>query len=164
MQVLDAGEIIETLGFEYLNELSTFGALSNDVIAELLGNGVIKHFEKGEFVTRLGEVASDFQVVLRGRIAFYKHFEGRDVLTRYFKRGEQIGFDLMIGLLTHNGTDVAVEDSLILHISSQQFHRLHVEFPADFGLLMINLSRELAREIEMLEDVIGKGTGWQEGE
>jgi hypothetical protein len=25
---------------------------------------------------------------------------------------------------------------------------------------MINLSRELAREIAMLEDVIGKGTGW----
>jgi hypothetical protein len=26
---------------------------------------------------------------------------------------------------------------------------------------MINLARELAREIEMLENVIGKGTGWQ---
>ena len=25
---------------------------------------------------------------------------------------------------------------------------------------MINLSRELAREIEILEDVIGHGTGW----
>jgi len=164
MEVLDAGEIIETLGFEYLNELSTFGALSNEVIADLLSNGVITHFAKGEYVTRVGQVASDFQVVLRGRIAFYKCFEGRDVLTRYFNQGEQSGFDLMIGLLTHNGTDVAVEDSLILDISSQQFHRLHVEFPAAFGLLMINLSRELAREIEMLEDVIGKGTGWQEGE
>jgi len=65
----------------------------------------------------------------------------------------------MIGLLSHNGTDVAVEDSLILDISSEQFYKLHVEFPADFGLLMINLSRELAREIEILEDVIGRGTG-----
>jgi hypothetical protein len=26
---------------------------------------------------------------------------------------------------------------------------------------MINLSRELAREIALLEEVIGKGTGWQ---
>jgi hypothetical protein len=26
---------------------------------------------------------------------------------------------------------------------------------------MLNLARELAREIELLEDVIGKGTGWQ---
>ena len=162
MEILDAGETVEMLGMKYLNELSTFGALSNEVIVDLLDNGVIKHFARGEYVTRLNQVASEFQVLLRGRIAFYKCFEGRDVLTRHFNQGEQIGFDLMIGLLSHNGTDVAVEDSLILDISSEQFYKLHVEFPGDFGLLMINLSRELAREIEILEDVIGKGTGWQE--
>ncbi len=94
------------------------------------------------------------------RFAFYKHGEDSDVLTRYFGAGEQMGFDLMIGLISHNGIDVAVEESLILDISSEQFYNLHVSFPADFGLLMINLSRELAREISMLEDVIGKGTGW----
>jgi hypothetical protein len=49
---------------------------------------------------------------------------------------------------------------MVLDIGSDQFYKLHVNFPADFGLLMINLSRELAREIEMLEDVIGEGTGW----
>ncbi len=162
MEILEAGETVEMLGMDYLNELSTFGALSDEVIINLLDNGVIKHYAKGEYVTRLNQVASDFQVLLRGRIAFYKSFEGRDVLTRHFNQGEQIGFDLMIGLLSHNGIDVAVEDSLILDISSEQFYKLHVEFPGDFGLLMINLSRELAREIEMLEDVIGKGTGWQE--
>ena len=159
MEILDSGETIERLGLDYLNELSTFGALSNDAIVNLLDNGVIKHFARGEYVTRLGQVASEFQVLLRGRFAYYKCFEGCDVLTRHFNQGEQIGFDLMIGLLAHNGTDVAVEDSLILDISSEQFYRLHVEFPADFGLLMINLSRELAREIEILEDVIGRGTG-----
>ena len=162
MEILDATETIEMLGFDYLNELSTFGALSNKAIQNLLEKGVIKRFARGEYITRLNQVASDFQVLLRGRIAYYKCFEGRDVLTRHFNQGEQIGFDLMIGLLTHNGTDVAVEESIILDISSEQFHRLHVEFPADFGLLMINLSRELAREIEILEDVIGKGTGWQQ--
>jgi len=159
MEILDAGETIERLGFDYLNELSTFGALSNEAIADLLRNGVIKQYARGEYVTRLNQVASEFQVLLRGRMAYYKCFDECDVLTRHFNQGEQIGFDLMIGLLSHNGTDVAVEDSLILDISSQQFYKLHVDFPADFGLLMINLSRELAREIEILEDVIGNGTG-----
>ena len=92
--------------------------------------------------------------MLRGCIAFYRHFDDCDVLTRYFHQGEQMGFDLMIGLLMQNG--------LVLDISSEQFSRLHVDFPADFGLLMINLARELAREIEILENVIGKGTGWRE--
>jgi signal-transduction protein with cAMP-binding, CBS, and nucleotidyltransferase domain len=162
MQIVDAEEIIDTLGLEYLNELSSFGALSGDAIEYLLRNGVIRRYRKGEYVSRENQVAADFQVLLSGSFAYYRHFEGRDVLTRQFGRGEQMGFDQMIGLMTQNGTDVALEESLVLDISSQQFYRLHVDFPADFGLLMINLSRELAREIEILENVIGSGTGWQE--
>jgi CRP-like cAMP-binding protein len=160
MGILDAEEAIEKLGLPRLRELSTFGALSDGVIVDLLTNGVIRRYAKGEYISRLDQVASEFEVVLQGRFAFYKHGEDSDVLTRYFCAGEQMGFDLMIGLISHNGIDVAVEESLSLEISSEQFYNLHVNFPADFGLLMINLSRELAREIAMLEDVIGKGTGW----
>ena len=164
MQIVDANEIIASLGMTYLNELSTFGALSDDFISSLLRDGVLRRFAKGEYLTRSEQVAEDFQVLLSGRMAYYRSFEGRDVLTREFSRGEQMGFDQMIGLLKQNGTDVAIEDSLVLDISNQQFFRLHVDFPADFGLFMINLSRELAREIEILENVIGSGTGWQENE
>lgn len=164
MKVRDADETVKELGWTCLNELSTFGALSNDVIAELLQNGVIRHYQKGEYVVRMDQVANDFQVILRGRVAYYRRFDGRDVLTRCFSQGEQMGFDQMIGLLQQNGTDVAQEDSLILDISGEQFFKLHVDFPADFGLLMINLAREMAREIEILENVIGRGTGWREEE
>ena len=164
MKILDADEAIKELGWPGLNELSTFGALSNGVIADLLKNGVIRHYQKGEYVARMDQVADDFQVILRGRFAYYRCFDGRDVLTRYFDQGEQMGFDLMIGLLKHNGTDVAQEDSLVVDISGEQFFKLRVDFPADFGLLMINLAREMAREIEILENVIGKGTGWREEE
>ena len=164
MKILDADETINLLGWPCLNDLSTFGALSNDVILELLHNGVIRHYRKGEYVTRLDQVADDFQVVLSGCFAYYRGFDGRDVLTRHFNQGEQMGFDQMIGLLTQNGTDVARQESLVLDVSSEQFFKLHVDFPADFGLLMINLARELAREIEILENVIGQGTGWREEE
>ena len=162
MKIVSADDVIKTLGFEYLRELSTFGALSDAIIANLLRNGVVRHYQKGEYTSRIEEVAEDFQVVLSGRIAFYRRFSDCDVLTRCFGQGEQMGFDQMIGLLTQNGTDVAMEESLVLDISNRQFSRLHIEFPADFGLLMINLAHELAREIEILENVIGKGTGWRE--
>jgi signal-transduction protein with cAMP-binding, CBS, and nucleotidyltransferase domain len=159
MDILNADEVVETLGLAYLRELSTFGALSDEVITDMLTNGVIKRFEKGEYVVRINQIAAEFKVVLRGRFAFYKHGEDCDVLTRYFCQGEQMDFDLMIGLIPHNGIDVATEESIVLGIGSDQFYNLHVSYPADFGLLMINLSRELAREIAMLEDVIGEGAG-----
>jgi CRP-like cAMP-binding protein len=161
MKILEASEVVDRLGIPYLQELSTFGALSEEVILELLQHGRIEQLEKGEYIAHFGEEAADFQVVLKGSLAYYKRFEGHDVLTRYFRQGEQLGFDEMIGLIARNGTDVAAEDSVILNISNIQFSSLHAEHPAEFGVLMINLARELAREIEMLEDVIGRGTGWQ---
>ena len=164
MKILEADVTIEKLGWDGLTELSTFGALSNEVISDLLHNGVIRHYRKGEYEARLNQVAEEFQVVLSGCVAYYRHFSGCDVLTREFRQGEQMGFDLMMGLLNHDGTDVAQEESLVLTISREQFFKLRVDFPDDFSLLMINLARELAREIEMLENVIGRGTGWREEE
>jgi hypothetical protein len=69
MRIRDADETIVKLGWTWLNELSTFGALSNDVIADLLYNGVIRHYRKGEYVLRLDQVADEFQVLLSGRAA-----------------------------------------------------------------------------------------------
>ena len=160
MRTVDADALIKELGNAYFRDLATFGALPDEFIARLLRNGVITEMQQGEFITRYDERAVDFQIILKGKIAFYKRGIDHDVLTRYFSAGEQSGFDLMIGLIAHNGTDVAVEDSLILDISNTQFQTLQLEHPEWFGVLMINLSRELSREIEMLEEVITRSTGW----
>ena len=160
MEIVASSGVLETFGLPYLRQLSTLGALSDEAIISLMQNGIVRRYDQGDFVSRLDQGASEFQIVLEGKIAYYKHFEGRDVLTRHFSTGEQMGFDLMIGLIHHNGTDVAVEDTILLEISSAEFYKLHLHFPADFGLLMINLARELAREIGMLEDLLGRGTGW----
>jgi CRP-like cAMP-binding protein len=163
MQVLSADNVIESLGLPYLRNLSTFGALSSQIIVDMLGTGQIRQLDKGEYFARYGELATEFQVVLQGRIAFYKHSDVSDVLTRYFNAGEQMGFDLMIGMIEHNGIDVATESTTVLDVSSDHFLDLHQKYPVDFGLLMINLTRELSREITMLEHVVGDTTGWHAG-
>ena len=160
METLDASEVIDRFGLEYFRQQSTFSALTEEVIVDMLYEGSIVKLKKGEYIARHDEEAADFQIVLEGRLAYYKHCDGHDVLTRYFGRGEQVGFDEMIGLINRDGTDVATEDSLLLTISSELFFMLHVKYPAMFGIFMINLARELSREIEILEDVIGEGTGW----
>ena len=163
MEVLGAAEVIEDMGLAYFRELSTFGALSDDMIVDMMRKGTIRRYRRGEYIARYGEVANEFQVVLQGRMAFYKHSDVCDVLCRYFSAGEQMGFDLMIGVIQHNGTDVATEDRVILDVDSEQFYELLVDFPEEFGLLMINLTRELSREISLLENVIGDTTSWSAG-
>ncbi len=160
MERVSAIEIITSLGFPRLRELATFGALPDEVIEALLHGGEILRYQRGEYLSRHGEAATSFHVVLSGSFAFYKHCGDHDVLTRYFRAGEQSGFDLMIGMIDHDGTDVAQQESLLLEVTRERFHDIQRQYPGAFGLLMINLARELSREIEMLEDVIGQSTGW----
>ncbi len=159
MRTLSSAQLLERVDLDACRELATFGALSDECILALLEQGEIWELAAGEKIERYDEAADDFQVVLQGRTAFYKRGDGGNVLTRYFHPGDQVGFDLMIGLIPHNGIDIAEEPSLLLSIDKALFYRLHVEHPEDFGLLMINLARELAREIEILEDVITDSVG-----
>ncbi|WP_027858643.1 cyclic nucleotide-binding domain-containing protein [Marinobacterium jannaschii] len=160
MKTENSAAVIESLGFDYLRELATFGALSDTAIRALIEQGEVTSRRKGENQDVSTAMAGGFYVVLQGDVGYYRHCDNHDVLTRHFRSGDQMGFDVMIGLFPSNGVEVAFEDSLVLQISSDQFFQFHLDFPAEFGLLMINLSRELSREINMLEAVIGDSTGW----
>lgn len=160
METVNADNLIEQLSAAYFRELSTFGALSDQAIRALLNLGEVCHREKGRCRDISGLMPGQFYVVLQGNIAYYQHREGYDVLTRHFRTGEQMAFDVMIDMRPVSGVEVAVEDSLVLSLTSDQFFQFHLDYPSEFGLLMINLSRELAREIAMLEKVIGDSTGW----
>ncbi len=160
MKTLDPLNVIDSLGPAYLRELSTFGALTDVAIADLLAGGRMTLLNKGEVLFRAGAEGSCFYVLLRGRLALYKQCEGHDVLTRHYEVGEQLGFDAMIGLQPRSGTAVASEETLVVEISNDQFYIFHVVHVLDFGLLMINLARELSRDIAKLEDVVAQSTGW----
>ena len=154
MDILNPQPLIDELGLPYFRELATFGALSDEAILALIRKGQLWQLAAGEKLIRLNQSADDFQVVITGRTAFYKRGASEEVFTRHFCCGDQIGFDLMIGMIPHNGTDIAEQESILLNIDKALFYQMHVDYPQDFGLLMINLARELSREISLLEDAL----------
>ena len=160
MQTRPSEPLLISPGLDYFRELASFGALSDNMISNLICRGTVVELARGEVLKPFDSPVEGFSIVLKGNIAFYKHCEKHDVLTRHFRAGEQIGFDSMIAMIPNSGTEVATQASLVLQISNIQFFDLHIDFPEEFGLFMINLSRELSREIAMLEDVVGKSTGW----
>ena len=53
----------------------------------------------------------------------------------------------MIALQDRPGKAIATSDGYVIEISSDLFYNLHCDNPQDFGLLLMNLSRDMARVI-----------------
>ena len=59
-----------------------------------------------------------------------------------------------MGMRKHTATAVAVEDSHVLVLSWQALLRLRKEDTQLFSLLMLNIARELARRLELTDEIL----------
>ena len=154
MSVLSVEQVLEKFPFEHLRELSSFGALSDDCILSLLENGRLFELAPGEALYEAGSSADEFYVIIDGTLDLFHHYEDKRAPTRTYHAGDQLGFVGIIALHPHKGTAIACESCWVVTITGKQFFALNHTAPESFGLLMINLSRGMARTISVLGDVI----------
>lgn len=139
-----------------LCEGSIFGALSPDAAQFLLDNGMRRTLRAGEALFRHEEETTSFFVVCDGQIDFYKWYKGKNWKTRSIEFGQEVGFVSMIALHDRSGDAIASKDTLVLEISTELFAQLHQHYPLDFGLMLMNLARDLARVVKRLSDDVAE--------
>ena len=139
---------------ETLQGGSVFGALSVEATRFLLENGTLFRIEADDVLFEQGDPGNSFFVVCQGAVDFHKYHQGEYRYTRSSEFGEEIGFVAMIGLHNRAGRAVVREAGVVLEVSSALFARLHDRFPYDFGVLLFNLARDMARVIRKLSDLL----------
>jgi len=154
MRLMAAEQLLKDRDLSGFSNASVFGALSESWILWLLENGKIHAIEKGECVFEHGQPGNSFHVILEGRIGYYKFHEGRHAYIRDYNAGEQIGFMSLIALHDRVGTARALDDTITLEIDSELFSLFHSNGPLDFGILMMNLAREMARTLRSVDNII----------
>jgi len=154
MNNLTVEQVLDKFPCTHLRELATFGALSDQCILELLNIGNLMELAPGEALYEAGSSAHEFYVIIDGSLDLYHHYEDKQAHTRTYHPGDQLGFVGIIALHPHKGTAIARETCWLLAITGKQFFELNTRAPEHFGLLMINLSRGMARTISILGDVI----------
>ena len=154
MQSLSATEILKRQPLDALKELSTFGALPPETICWLLEEGRISRLDRGESLFEPGRRGDSFFVILDGSVAYYRPGKDQYAYIRDYRKGQQIGFSNTLALHDRVGMAIATTEALILEVDYRLFNRLRLEFPPEFGLMMLNLARELARTIRSVDDAI----------
>ncbi|MBN0989120.1 Crp/Fnr family transcriptional regulator [Amphritea pacifica] len=154
MKTITAEDIHTRLPQEKIRQGSLFGALTDDCINFILEQGRILELASGEKVFDAGDSGNAFYVVLEGSLSFVKLHDGKRYNTRDIGFGEEVGFVAMIALHNHAGYAVANCDSRVLEISSDLFARVHENYPFDFGIITLNLARDMARNIRKLSNAL----------
>ncbi len=109
---------------------------------------------KGDKIFDYGQRDEAFYIVLQGELSFFKSHDGKMLHTREIGFGEETGFVAMIALHDHVGYAIASQPSLVLEISAELFARLQQQHPADFGIITLNLARDMARTIRKLNNAL----------
>lgn len=156
MKLLSFNRLYQQFSPDYFRELSTFGALSEEMVTRLMKEGDMFELDPGEALYQVGSAVDEFYVILSGRIALYHHHQDKPALTHYYEAGQQIGYVGLIALHERMGTAIADQKCNILSISTKQYFGLHRSSPETFGLLTLNLAREMARTIGDMGDLIAE--------
>ncbi|WP_286239026.1 Crp/Fnr family transcriptional regulator [Neptuniibacter halophilus] len=153
MQQLSGSEIKTRFPEIRCRELSMFGALSNDSLQFLLAEGRVLEYAAGETLFHDGDASERFYIILDGSLGYFRKEQGEAIHIRSFRTGEQLGYVGMIGLHERRGDAVAEVDSCVLEISCELFHRVCDTFASDFVIFLINMTREMSREITDLDAI-----------
>lgn len=147
MEIITSQELLTRIELSQLANASVFGALPETTIYWLLEHGTIRDFARKEILFCPAQLGNSFHVILQGSIAYYKFHNGRYAYIRTFNAGEEIGFVSMIALHERVGRAEACEAGTSLEINSEVFHDFHLTQPLEFGILMMNLAREMSRTL-----------------
>ena len=144
MKILDGQSLLAESGLDTFKRGSTFGALSDEAIRFLLTRGRILSLADREALFHIGDTADSFFVVLQGQLDGFRESHSKEVPVLTITFGEQVGYVAMIGLFQRLG-DALAHGPTVMLMTSEVFYQMHKELPFDFGILMLNLAREIAR-------------------
>ncbi len=154
METMSCEELLRRRDLTSFTQASVFGALSEASILWLLQHGEILAAGEDENLFDQGEAGNSFHVILEGRVSYYKYRAGRYGFIRHYTPGEQIGFMSLIALHERVGRATAHDGTVTVRIDSTLFHAFHEHNPMDFGILMMNLAREMARSLRAADDLV----------
>ena len=137
-----------------LSQISMWGGVSDEQREEIFKYLEIGVFKKGEYVFQKGDQPSHIYIVKKGKIGLYISDEETNIEKKTLSVGECFGVASLMAMQTHTSTAVALEDSEIMLLSRQALLELqHMDMEL-FALLMMNISRELARRLKLTDDIL----------
>jgi CRP/FNR family transcriptional regulator, cyclic AMP receptor protein len=130
-----------------LSRVPIFSALSTNTIDLLLQDSPVVEVKAGKLFFNENETGSGMFLLEKGRVCIFRQRDNKEYILAELGEGDCFGEMEMLDLMPRSATVRAISDYTAVHISYTAFHKLFKQNPQEFGLLMMNLARELSRRL-----------------
>ena len=137
----------------FLHHVPLMAGLDDEALHFLSSMAVEIHYPVGSVIIREGEPGNSMLFLATGRVKVLKGYVvGQSVTLAEFGPGEFFGEMSMVDCTAHSASVLAVDEVIIYSLKGADFHRLYHHRPDQYGIVILNLARDLARRLRALDE------------
>lgn len=134
------------IAFERVREkISLFGGLSERQLDLILPYLKFASFSKGNYIFKQGQLPSSVFIVLSGKVNLQIRREDESYVTMSYAAGDCFGETSVIGIQPQLGSALVVDDAEVVVLSRSCLLDVVAYDQEMFGILMMNIAREVSR-------------------
>ncbi|MES9994178.1 MAG: cyclic nucleotide-binding domain-containing protein [Candidatus Thiodiazotropha sp.] len=130
-----------------LQAMPIFGAVNEATLELILDKAKTVEVEKDGYYFREGDMDNSIYILERGRVAVYRHWEGKRYKLRELMQGDCFGEMALMDFQPRSAEVVALEESSAIQVTAAQLRELYKTSSEQFTLIYMNLGREVCRRL-----------------
>ena len=107
----------------------------------------------GERVFTDGDLGTTMYIVQSGKVRLFRMVDGGKRVHGMMEKGDFFGEMCILETLPRSATVQATEDATLYSLSSIVFYQLYESLPRQYGILLVNIARDLSRRLRHLDEV-----------
>ena len=137
-----------------ISQISIFGGVTDAQWEEILPKLDRGIFKKGEAIFKSGEEPTRIYILQSGKVELLISDGEVTIEKKVLGPGECFGQVSLMSMHKHSATATAEEDCVVIGLSRHALIELKKEDIELFALLMMNVSRELARRLMLTDNLL----------
>ena len=137
---------------EQWQRVPIFAGLDDDALRLLVERSAPADFQAGHVIVREGALGNRLFLINTGMVRVCKNFgTPEQVQLALLKPGDHFGEMCILEPMPRSATVQAVTDTTLSGLSAMVFLELYEKMPRQYGLLLLNISRDLSRRLRQLD-------------
>ena len=136
-----------------MQQMPVFGAIREDTLRFLLEQARAVAVKTGEYFFREYDQADSMFVLVAGRVAVIKSWQGRDLVLHGLGAGDCFGEMALMDLCPRSASVRADEDCRAIELAATDLLYLFERDVEQFALIQMNIGREVCRRLRATDEL-----------